>query len=166
MNFSFRTLLTLAGILIAASSNAQTSEIAEAPNRHLYPHIVSGVLFESTIIGAFGTGFAGVSISKRFDVGAFYENIITSDKNIFSENLATWGGYVDFNIFQERKLGVSLFLRGGLQENGFAFLSPSLLTEWTFNKWFQLNVLAGFRKDFPSVGLMGKFSIPLKKEKK
>lgn len=128
-----------------------------------FPHIVVGPMVEGTISGIYLGLYAGVNISKMFQVGAFYEELISAEDNPYNANMNTWGGYGQVTLVQDERLGVHLQLRFGYQSDKFVFLIPNILTEWAITNWFHLNFSLGIRNEYPSIGLICQFNIPLKK---
>lgn len=132
-------------------------------NSYKFPHLVVGPVLEGTISGIYLGLFAGVNISKTFQVGVFYQDLVSAEDNEFNSNLNTWGGYGQVTLVQDERLGLHLQLRFGYQNESFVLLVPSIITEWAITHWFHLNFSLGIRNEYPSIGLTCQFNIPLKK---
>jgi len=120
-----------------------------------------GLVTEFGVMGNLSGIYGGVQI-KSFGVGIFYEDTPYRDQSEYNPKVQIIGAYGSWRFIQEGKLSSSVLLRAGVKDNQFVLIVPSLLFSYQLGKQVHLGVIAGFRAEYPSVGLALNFTFPIK----
>ncbi len=111
-----------------------------------------GVISEWTVAGTLIGGYAGVGFGPKFKAGVSYETRTRKFDSRFNENLNFKAVYLSYQLLQEKRLGMGILLRGGLENERFVVVVPSLMFNYNFTERISAFTMLGSRSEEPSLG--------------
>lgn len=114
------------------------------------PHV--GLISEWTVAGTLVGGYAGIGLGSKFKTGISYETRTRKFDSRFNENLNFKAVYLSYQLLQEQKLGLGVMLRGGIENERFIVVVPSLMFNYNFTERISAFTMLGSRSEEPSLG--------------
>lgn len=115
---------------------------------------------EKTVADTESQFMMGYQSKKQWAIGTFYQNSLNNFTNENNREQSYWyGAFTTLSIAKSEKVSFYAMVRGGLMNEQFVVLVPSLETKIKISKWLAVGVASSYRQGYPAFSIKTQISL-------